>query len=100
MLSKVHCFIQSSTIKAGLFKNYRTDSSNNTNSFSGLQGACSSMIKRSDIKSLKSPKAVIFPNVYLFCNKARKRIENVEQMLINVETQSFEKSIKKSMWSG
>ena len=85
MLSKVHCFIQSSTIKAGLFKNYRTDSSNNTNSFSGFQGACSSMIKRSDIKSTKSPKAVIFPNVYLFCNKARKRIENIEQKLINVE---------------
>ena len=39
--------------KLDCLKNTRTDSSNNTNSLSGFQDACSSMIKRSDIKSPK-----------------------------------------------
>ena len=81
--------------KLDCLKNTRTNSSNNTNSLSGLQDAWFSMIKRSDIKSSKPSKAGIFPNVCLLCNKARKRIKNVEQKLVNVETQNFEKSIKK-----
>ena len=71
-----------------------TDPSNNTNRLSGFQDAYSSLIKRSDIKSYKPSKTGIFPNVCLFCNKARKRIKNVEQKLANVETQNFEKYIK------
>ena len=59
------------------------------------------MIKRSDVKSPKPLKIGIFPYVCLFCNKARKRIKNVEQKLVNVETQNFEKSIKKYVqWMG
>ena len=60
--------------KIDCLKNTRTDCSNNTNSLSGFQDACSSMIKGSDIKSPKPPKTGIFPNVCFFCNKARKRI--------------------------
>ena len=81
--------------KPNCLNNSRTDSSNNTNSLSGFQIAYSSMIKRSYIKSPKPSKAGIFPNVCLFCNKARKRLKNVEQKLVNVKTQNFEKSLKK-----
>ena len=60
--------------KMDCLKNTRTDSSNNTNSLSGFQDACSSMIKRSDIKPPKPSKTEIFPNVSLFCDKTRKRL--------------------------
>ena len=73
--------------KLECLKSTRTDPSNNKNSLSVFQDPCSSMTKRSDIKSPKS-------------NKARKRTKNVEQKVVNVETQNFEKSIKKlcSRW--
>ena len=84
--------------KLGCLKNTRTDSSNNTISVSRRVFF---NYKRSDIKSPKPSKTGIFPNVCLFCNKARKRIKNVEQKLVNVETQNFEKSIKKYVqWMG
>ena len=52
-------------------KNTRTDCSNNTNSLPGFRHWCSSMIKRSDIKSPKPSKTGIFPNVHFFCNEAK-----------------------------
>ena len=52
------------------------------------------MTKRSNIKLSKPSKTGIVPNVYLFCNKVRKRIKNVEQNLVTFETQNCEKSIK------
>ena len=52
------------------------------------------MTERSDIKSPKLSKTGIFSNVCFFCNKARRRIKNVEQKLVNVETQNLEKSVK------
>ena len=59
------------------------------------------MIKTSDIKSLKPSEAGIFQNLYFFYNKTRKRIKNVEQKLVNIETQNFKKSIKKYVqWMG
>ena len=60
--------------KMDCLKNTRTDCSNNTNSLPGFRDACSSMIKRSDIKSSKPSKTGIFPNVCFFCNEAKKRI--------------------------
>ena len=59
------------------------------------------MIKTSDIKSPKPSEAGIFQNLYFFYNKTRKRIKNVEQKLVNIETQNFKKSIKKYVqWMG
>ena len=34
----------------------------------------------------------------LVCNKERKRIKNVEQKLVNFETQNFKKSLKSVEW--
>ena len=60
--------------KLECLKDTRTDPSNNNNSLSGFLDACSSVTKRSDIKSPKPSKTGIFPNVSLFCNKSSKRI--------------------------
>ena len=49
--------------KMDCLKNTRTDCSHNTNSLFGFQDACSSMIKRLDIKSPKPPKTGIFKRV-------------------------------------
>ena len=59
------------------------------------QSGFSLMTKRSEIKSPKPSRIGTFPSLCLFCNQSRKKVKGIEQKLVNVETNDFEKQVRK-----
>ena len=57
------------------------------------QFGLSLMNKRSEIKFPKPSRTEIFPSLCLFFNQSRKK--SIEQILVNVETNEFEKQVRK-----
>ena len=51
--------------------------------------------KRSEIESPKLSRTGIFPSLCLFCKQSWKEVEDIEQKLVNVETNDFEKTSEK-----
>ena len=68
---------------------------NNPNKKLADQSGFSLMTKRSEIKSPKPSRIGIFPSLCLFCNQSRKKVKGIEQKLVNVETNDFEKQVRK-----
>ena len=52
------------------------------------------MTKRSEINSPKPSRTGIFPSLCLLCNQSPKKAKSIEQKLVNVETNDFEKQVR------